>query len=303
MDRFMRAYYEVVFEKDYLKKNGNEFQDFFSEIMEKCHPGDFQRVRPWGRDGDKKNDGYLRSDRVLFQVYAPNEMRADDAIAKIDEDFYGALSHWKLDFDKWVFVHNSREGLGPHILKKLNELTDLHHPIIACSWGYEELRRIVFTLNEADLASLLGFAPTSKDMLNLRYENIQEVLNHISRQKFPLSQDVRPVPPDKLNLNHLSEDVQILLTAGMRKADLVGNFFRDHPNPQYGDEIALAFNKEYRECKIVSMEPDIIFFKLQEFAGGQDRESPAYEAAILAVLAYLFEQCDIFERSPEEVTS
>ena len=32
------------------------------------------------------------------------------------------------------------------------------------------------------------------------------------------------------------------------------------------------------------------------FAGGTERQDPAHEAAVLTVLAYLFEQCDIFER-------
>jgi hypothetical protein len=90
-------------------------------------------------------------------------MKADDAISKIHEDFCGALAYWRHDFDKWVFVHNSKEGLGPRVLKKLNELTTLHHPMIVSSWGFEELRRKVFTLHEVDLAPLLGggYAPSN----------------------------------------------------------------------------------------------------------------------------------------------
>ena len=299
MDKATRAYYEMLFKVAYMEKRGNAFQDFFSDIMEKCHPGDFQRVRPWGSDGDKKNDGYLRSSRVLFQVYAPNEMRASDAISKIDEDFYGALDYWKYDFDRWVFVHNAKE-LGPHITKKLNDLTTLHHPIVACSWGREELRRKIFTLPEVDLIVLLGYAPSNNDIYELRHENVQEVLDNVARQDPPLSQDIRPVPPDKLQINHLSRDIQTLLTWGMQKADLVGNFLKNHPDPQYGDEIASAFNDEYRKCKELSMEADTIFFELRKFAGGHDWKPPRYEAAVFAVLAYLFEQCEIFERSPEE---
>jgi hypothetical protein len=30
----------------------------------------------------------------------------------------------------------------------------------------------------------------------------------------------------------------------MQKADLVGQFFNDHSNPRYGDEIASAFKNE-----------------------------------------------------------
>lgn len=301
MDNLKRSYYETKFENAYLKKGGNEFQDFFSEIMEKCHPNDFQRVRPWGKIGDRKNDGYLCSRRALFQVYAPNEMSASDAIAKIHEDFHGAFPYWQKYFDEWVFVHNARNGLGPDVLAKLLELKNAHSSVSISRWGYEELRQNVFTLNEADLASLLGTAPSSKDMLDVRYEDIQEVLGKVIREEPPLFQDIRPVPPDKLKFNRLSGSVQNLLTSGMRKADLVGSFLNNHSNPLYGDQIATAFNKEYKKWKSLSTDPDIIFLKLQEFTGGQTRGVPTYEAAVLAVLAYLFEQCDIFERSPEEV--
>ncbi len=301
MDQLKRSYYEVVFERDYLKKGGNEFQDFFYEIMEKCYPSDFQRVCPWGNAGDRKNDGYLPSKRTLFQVYAPNEMVASEAIAKIHEDFHGALQYWQKYFDNWIFVHNSRKGLGPQITATLLELTTYHEFVMVTSWGFEELRINVFSLNEVDLASLLGPAPSNRDMFDVRYANVQEVLSHIAKQEPSLPQDLRPVPSDKLKRNHLSADVQNLLTAGMQKADLVRNFFNDHYKPLYGDEVAEAFKKEYNKYRTLQMDPDIIFRKLQEFTGGLERGSPTDEAAVLAVLAYLFEQCEIFERSPEEV--
>jgi len=303
MDQMKLAHYELRFEISYLKKDGNEFQNFFCEIMEKCHPGDFQRVRPWGNAGDRKNDGYLPSKRMLFQVYAPNNMKSVNTIAKIKADFNGALLHWEKYFDQWILVHNSRQGLGPDVVALLNELTISHGTVAAHSWGFEELRQKVFTLNAVNLASLLGSAPSNKDMLDVRYDNVQEVLRHIARQESSAIQDIRPVPPDKLKFNRLSLHAQNLLTWGMQKADLVEQFFNDYSNPTYGDEIAAAFKNEYENYRRLGVDPDIIFCKLQEFAGGSERGTPADEAAVLAVLAYLFEQCDIFERSPAEVPS
>jgi ABC-3C protein len=191
---------------------------------------------------------------------------------------------------------------GPAIVAKLDELTNYHRSVTAHSWGFEELRQKVFTLNAANLASLLGPAPSSKDMLDVRYDNVQEVLRHIARQESSVIQDIRPVPPDKLKFNRSSAHVQNLLTWGRQKADLVGQFFNDHPNPTYGDEIASVFKNEYENYRRLGVEPDIIFCKLQEFTGGSERGTPVDEAAVLAVLAYLFEQCDIFERPPEEAT-
>ena len=138
-------------------------------------------------------------------------------------------------------------------------------------------------------------------MLDVRYENVQEVLSHIAQQEPSLLQDFRPVPPNKLKHNHLSPTIQDLLKSGMQKAGLVRNFFDAHYNPLYGDEVAAAFKKEYNKYRTLEMDPDSLFHKLQAFTGGLERGTPTYEAAVLAVLAYLFEQCDIFESSPEEV--
>lgn len=295
MDTLTRAYYEAVFEREFLKKKGNAFQDWFSEIMEKCYPGDFQRVKPWGNVGDQKNDGYLKSRRKLFQVYAPNELAAAKAIEKIDEDFMEALPHWEDYFDEWVFVHNSREGLGPQVTKRFLELEHANSPLKVYPWGFEELRQEVFNLGESDLAALLGPAPSNRSLLNLRYEHLQIVLQTIAQQQPPLDQDIRPVPADKVEANKLSDNVVILLHAGSRKSDLVKQFFERWHDPTFGDRVAEAFKQHYQKLKDSALSPDLIFYELQAFAGGERLNTPDHQAAVLAVLAYYFEQCDIFE--------
>ncbi len=297
MDAFTRAYYEVLFERDFLKKTGDQFQDFFAEMMEKCHPrGDFMRVRPWGSAGDRKNDGYLRSERTLFQVYAPNEMTAAAAVNKIDDDFYGALPYWKQYFDLWTFTHNSRKGLGPDITNKLLELSRLHRPLSAISWGFEELRERTFRLTEVDLASFLGPAPSSNTLLSVGFPDVQVVLQTIEGQTPPVVPDLRPIPPEKLDKNGLSEPVRRLLREGQVKSTLVRRFFQRYHDPQLGDRVASAFRGRYEQLKSAGQSPDLIFQELQAFAGGMKRGTPQHEAAVITVLAYLFEECDIFER-------
>lgn len=150
------TYYDSEYEKAFLRLKATAFQDFFADIMEKRYPKDFMRVRPWGSSGDLKNDGYLKSRRTLFQVYAPNELRERDALAKIDTDFQGALRHWQQYFDKWVFVHNSRDGIGPGIARKLLDLNASHNQITIESWGFEEIRREFHGLDDHAKASLVG---------------------------------------------------------------------------------------------------------------------------------------------------
>lgn len=297
MDDFERAFRELQFETAYLKKKGNEFQNWFATIMEKRFPGDFIRVRPWGKAGDRKNDGYVRSKRWLFQVYAPNDMSAKDALAKIDEDYKGALPHWKKHFDTWIFVHNSKQGLGPDVTQKLLDLDRVGPPAVT-SWGFEELRRVVFDLAPAELASLLGPAPSRRDMVNLGLDSLSPVLDHITAMEPSPAPDLRPPPADKIDRNMLSEDVAILLKAGMSRVDLVRKYFRLQPWRK--DEIAESFRLRYDEVRRDGLTPDEIFADLQRHAAGDDVPLPSRQSATLAVLAFFFEECDIFERENAE---
>jgi len=151
VDRVSLAFYQMRLKLEYLERDGNAFQDLFAAIMTKCHPEDFYPVRPWGRAGDRKNDGYLTSERTLFQVYAPYDMSASDAVSKIDEDFKGALPYWEQYFDKWVFVHNADKGLPPHVVAKLLALDAANPAIKVTHWGYDTLRKRVMLLSENDL--------------------------------------------------------------------------------------------------------------------------------------------------------
>ena len=299
MDELTKAFYEERFEKFFLKNKGLSFQDFFSEIMEKNYPADFIRVRPWGNIGDRKCDGYLKSKRILFQVYAPNELTLADTITKIDQDFQGALPFWKLYFNTWIFVHNSRDGLSPDVTAKLLSLERVDSSLAISSWGYEEIRHEVFQLPENELIQLLGTAPSNRAMAQLRYEDIRVVLINVSKQEQPAINEIRPVPGDKIKYNLLSNNVEIMLSSGMRKANLVKDFFRDHPDPRFGDRVAKKFNEKYREIQKIVFDPDEIFLQLQDFTAGESRSTPGIECATLAVLAYLFEECEIFERPPE----
>lgn len=293
MDEVAKAFYELKFLNSYLRKKGNEFQDFFADIMEKAHPADFIRVRPWGVVGDRKNDGYLKSTRTLFQVYAPNEMNATSALAKIEEDFHGALPYWKKHYDNWVFVHNSESGLGPDVTKKLLDL-DAAYGVRVGHWGQEELRKKVFTLTEDDMASLLGPAPTLRDMLDLGLDVLAPVLDQIAAMPAPETPDLRPPPADKISKNMLSQHVETLLKLGMTRAELVRKYFG--VQSAYQDEIAQSFRHHYEKLRTAGMTPDQTFSELQRYAGGQAVPSPAKQGAVLAVLAFFFEECDIYER-------
>ncbi|WP_044890286.1 ABC-three component system protein [Myxococcus hansupus] len=303
MDPNARAFYESRFEIAFLRKKGEAFQDFFSTIMEMGYPSDFQRVRPWGRLGDRKNDGYLGSKRMLFQVYAPNELASAETVRKIHEDFTEALPYWKAHFSTWVFVHNAENGLGPAVLKKLLELEAANSHLKVLRWGFEQLRAEVFLLPESSLARLFGPAPTAQSMDALGISDLRPILEHIPRLPAPSDADLRPVPADKLQRNLLSEHAADLLKLGMRRASLVGRYFDARPDPTERDAIAQALRVRYEELRRTALSPDQVFAALQEFVHSVRAPTPAQHAAVVTVLAYFFEECDIFERTPQQAES
>ena len=301
MDQLTRSWYEKAFECAFLRKKGDEFQKFFCDLMEKRFPdGDFIRVRPWGKSGDRKNDGYLKSQKKLFQVYAPNEMTEATALRKIEEDFNGALPYWEQHFTEWIFVHNGREGVGPGITKKLLDLDGENKQISVKSWGFEDLRRVLFELSEEDIAALLGPAPSQRDFLQVGFSDLQVVLRAISRQQASPMPDLSQVPRDKIEINKLSGEVEVLINAGRFKSPLVRKFLEHYPDPEYGDQIVQAFKEKYDELRRGDLAPDSIFRELQIFTGGELTQEPKHQAAVLSVLAYLFDQCDIFESVGDE---
>jgi ABC-3C protein len=304
VDRITRAFFELHFRVAFMERRGEAFQDFFASIMEKAHPADFQRVRPWGRLGDRKNDGYLRSERTLFQVYAPNELESSVTIRKIEEDFAEALPYWRDHFSTWIFVHNSREGLGPEVLKKLLDLGLSHPHLKVRHWGFEELRQRAFQSSEPDMVSLLGSAlgpvPTLRGLDSLGIPDLRPILEQIPRLPPPAEADLRPVPPDKLQLNLLSDHVATLLRAGMRRSPLVRRYFDARSNPTDRDSIAQAFRIKYEELRKASMAPDEVFVELQKYVDSAPVVPAHRQEAVLAVLAYFFEECDIFERTRQE---
>lgn len=300
MDRQTASYYELVFKLKFLESVGMDFQDFFSDLMEKAYPSDFVRVRPWGREGDRKNDGYLHSQRTLFQVYAPLDMTATSAVSKIREDFEGALPHWRNYYSTWIFVHNSKKGLPPHVLETLLKLGENPHGIVVKQWGYEELLLQLRRLPETSVASLLGPCPFSGGRLpQPRTETIGNILRHLGRISTSASEPIRTVPQGKLNYNQLSDAARALMQAAMARSMALRLYFERHPDPAFRDEVAEGFRQRYRELYELRENPDDIFGELWVYAGGWSDSSPDHQSAVYAILAYFFEACDIFERPPE----
>lgn len=262
--------------------------------MERGYPADFQKVKPYGNVGDKKCDGYQKSAKRVFQVYAPEKMNSAETLAKIEEDYAGAIEHWEKHMGAWVFVHNQWRGIPADVLQKLLELHK-EDGVNVSSWCEPELRNELFRLTTEAHVLLLGPAPTPQTMAHIQMKDVIDIANAIAQQAAPPPEEVKEVPAGKLKANALSDYVQTLLKLGAQKSKLVNSFFENWYDPELGDRIATAFKKEYEGLRAKGIIADNAFHALWKFAGGGNQMSAAHEAAVLAILAFLFEECEIFE--------
>jgi hypothetical protein len=255
---------------------------------------DFEEVRPYGRFGDLKCDGRRVSTKSIFQCYAPDTMKESDLIAKVDEDFHGARSHWADDMAEWIFVHNDGRGLPPNAVQHLDSLRNIHAPLKIETWSEPELFSLVMSLDLGALQALFGPAASIAIVDRLVMADLVPIIEALQRQDPNVGEPpLTPPSPEKLAKNALSEETAVLLRMGRRKSGLVETFFRKSPRPDLGERIAEAFRLRYADLKALDLPADTIFKHLQDYAGMNGE--PKRQGAALAVLAYFFDNCDIFE--------
>ena len=294
LDDTQRGFYGLKFENRFLREKGKAFETFFARVMAHGYTGDFEPVRPYGPKGDLKCDGFRPSDGTVFQSYAPDSTKLSDLLAKINEDFEGARTHWGVKMKRWEFVHNDVRGLPAEAIKKLEDLRTANLTIEIAVFGEAEMRKVVMGLALHQLEDLFGTVPSQRTLERLDFASLRTVLIAIQRRHPGAEPPLGAPSATKLQHNALSVDAAALLRQGRLREKLVQDFFDAWPDPSFGEDIAEAFRARYHAFKSAGLGPDEIFGHLQTFSGGMEGE-PSHQGAVLAVLSYFFERCDIFE--------
>jgi hypothetical protein len=294
------VFFDFTFLRRFLLAKGTTFQNLFGSIMQKAHGADFCLSGPWGASGDLKCDGYLTTQRMVFAAYAPKDFaKLSKATRKIVGDHAGARKHWSTLMDRWTLVHNEMDGLPAPLLKVLLLLAAKYPAPIVAHWGCEELRALLRPLTRDQLTDLFGKAPDRRSLSGVSQQDLKQVIDDLAATiesfQSPATEDLRAVPATKLAYNKLSNAVREFLALGRRHASKVDAFFEKHPDPELAARVVEGFKSRYVQLRQAAMTPDEIFSSLYEYAGGFDA-APRRALAAVAVLAYLFEACHIFER-------
>lgn len=286
--------WEIKFQLACAERPGDAYQELFAQIMERRDPS-FQRVRPWGNVGDRKNDGWSPERRTLFQCYAPSTMAMAKLEQKLDEDYDGAVAHWEDYFDTWIFVHDDLDGLAPAVAKKIADLNKKSESVTCRAWGYAELREEFALLDDTHRSAILGPALTPHDFLSVDASALVPLIAALGHMQADPAAAVAPVPATKIEANDLSAEQIAFLKLGASRAPLVEHYLSNaFVLPSHVDAIAEAVSSRYRSFRDEGTPPSLIFDLLLAWVTGGAIDSKTV-ANGLAILAYFFERCHIFE--------
>jgi hypothetical protein len=303
MQRHEETWYWMHFENRFLRLKREAFQGWFVEIMELAYPGDFTGTRQGTSKGggDLSCDGFRQSNGCVYAVYAPRECGLKELNDKITSDLQSAVLHFGDRMRKWVFVHNDEQPSTETLLVLAGLNTAFPSVEVGEFVKKESLWEIVKQLSDGNLRRLFPPFPDTFTVDHIGFKDIQPVLRHLETASVPLELYISPPSPKKLSYNGFSPDSEEWLRRGRRKARLVGQYFETNVvNPGLGEEIAERYRQRYQELDTAEWPSDEILRELYGFTGGFRFQDQHEQAAVLAVLAYFFELCDIFKNPPEE---
>jgi|ERR1700722_4886269 len=286
---------------------GTAFQDFFSTVMEKLHGDDYVRVRAFGTLGDKGCDGYLTKNGQVFQCYGKLEDASPNAatiVQKLGDDYKLAALHLSAIMREWHFAHNLVNGLPTEALLKIENMKTAFPQHVIGVIGPSGLEDRVFGLSDDHLFELLGPAATAEDSQSLRMEEVRNLVDSLIASiasNPPVVAAIGPVPHDKLVFNKLPTHWYGLIVAASQNAPYVRQYFEQHPTPETGENLAKIFSMRYRALKQENLSPSVIMDMLYEQITGMGSVTAQRQVAAQAILAYLFDSCDIFEDHPSKV--
>lgn len=305
MDLQEKIIAQMYFKLKIYQKNGYEFQNFFTSIMNKYEPN-YMTIKTQGRLGDKKNDGYIPSKGIYFQVYSPEKMDANDAISKIEEDLKGLMEYWDkiCKVKEYNFVINDKyAGAYPSINEKILKEGQKYN-INAKLLLANHLENIFFKLKDEEITEILGSIITVP-IENLSFNSLNEVINGI--MNLPIKDTESLVLPaemeEKIKFNNLNEQIENILNQHSIYTGQLEEYFSNKGDFER-EKIQQILSNIYEESKNEIDEGDRDANSLRFFYIVKKITPPKASVSIInavyILMSYYFESCDIFQNPNSE---
>lgn len=297
-DEYALYHHNLLFRLKCHEHKAAAFQSFFEDVMRKHDPS-FISVKPMGREGDWKCDGFSQATGTVYQCYAPEELTDKKAVDKINEDFEGAKTNWGAKMKAWVFVWSAYTALSAPTVDALQQLKIDNSTLGIDDWSREALWRIIAALPLQDRIVLLGPVVTPDDAVETTAAEIQTLLNYLAKHDMPLPAENLDLTElaEKMRKNGLSEYVSALIRTSLPIARQVEDYTRKHPDIDHSAIVAGQLIGKYKKLAAADgADPDLIFGGLVKYVANQQIDQPRYFCAATGIVAHYFQLCEIFER-------
>jgi len=135
-------------------------------------------------------------------------------------------------------------------------------------------------------------------MANITFRELDMVTDGILSMPVEFDESYTVVPiVIKMSKNELTGSAQSRLTSGVIQARMVGKFVENMVNviPDFPEKLKAGFAREYHNLRAAGLKGNALLDALHEFSCNRSLDYDL-RAAGLAVLYYLFEKCEVFER-------
>ncbi|MBL8605378.1 MAG: hypothetical protein JNK72_25830 [Myxococcales bacterium] len=275
--------------------------------MNKSNPN-FVAMRPYGSLGDEKNDGYDPTTGTYYQVYAPTDpdSKLGEAASKARDDFAGLLKHWKkqsVAISNFEFAFNDEFGGSVVPVQKALDAIKQKHKVHTRPFLAKDLEKLVFKMPMDDIQEVLGFQIIQpNDIGDVDFGSLREVAESVLNSTVGYKATGKLLTPaleDKLNSNNLSAFYKDCITRAAYQTEAVEKYLGNRApalKQTMRDCLEELYVKAKTEVHASGGGADEVMIRLTELCAPADKQlSLGIHTAVMVILAYYFESCDIFE--------
>ena len=306
----------VFFKLKVHEADGFAYEHLFAQVMQYAEPS-FVKIRPYGNQGDRGNDGYVPQAGRYYQMYAPQDSTNKSefaAIKKAKADFVNKLLPYWGTFcpcKEYIFVLNDKyRGSTLPLDQTLSDIRKENTLDIAKVLLAKDLEDIVMALPEDQLMMIVGYIPNESSVQAMDYGVLGEVIAHILNMPHNPARIGKLVVPDideKIQFNGLHVNAH-WLKAKQYETYQIDDYLRlnsDFAKDSLREKLANCYAEVLHHFDFDAGIPenelgDVIFCAIMEKIvppSGSLNERSRRDVA-LVIMAKYFETCDIFEEPP-----
>ena len=293
----------IIIKNKFYEADKQSFENIFTKIKQHENAG-FKQIKPQGRLGDGKCDGFNPHDGTYYQVYAPEELTGNEStlLTKMDATITGLIDFWNekgFEVKKYCYVvKDNYQNVYALIYTNAEAIAtkfNIKCEVLTC----KDVEDSFMQLEEDKIIDIIGMIPDPLNVNSVDYSVMDEVIKHIIKSEMKSSGYSIPADPNfdnKIVFNKLSRAVSDFLNAGFRQNFVIKDYFE--LNSKFvKDELRQVFNSFYNEgLKII---PDSETKNDEVFQFIVEKSSPnntlSVSNAVYILMSYYFETCDIFE--------